>query len=427
MKTLLGRVAGRALCALVAAAFGLSLGAGAAGAATTVRMLHVETNPETVAIWDQAARDFEAVNPGVTIDIKYLENEAYKAKLPTLLQSDDRPNIIYSWGGGVMRAQQEAGFLEDVGAAAQPFASRFSPAAVKAFQVDGTTVGVPNHLSEVVFFYNKELVQKAGVDPEAIKTWADFLEAVKTIKAAGITPIIMGGGEKWPMHFYWSYLVMRIGGPTALSDAVAGSNDGFNNATFVQAGEKLKELADLEPFQEGWLATTHLQAAGLWGDGKGALQLMGSWLLGTQKNNATDGKGLAPENIGIMSFPMIEGGKGQATDTLGGINGWLITKGSPPEAMQFVEFLLQDKYQRMIAEKGTMIPAVLGTDAAIADPLNKRMAEDLSRSTYHQIFFDQDLGPSVGRVVNDISVAVAAGEMAPQEAAQSVQQAWDEQ
>ena len=39
------------------------------------------------------------------------------------------------------------------------------------------------------------------------------------------------------------------------------------------------------------------------------------------------------------------------------------------------------------------------------------------RSTYHQIFFDQDLGPAVGRVVNDISVAIAAGEMTPEEGA----------
>ena len=55
------------------------------------------------------------------------------------------------------------------------------------------------------------------------------------------------------------------------------------------------------------------------------------------------------------------------------------------------------------------------------------MAGDIAASTYHQIFLDQDLGPSVGRVVNDISVAVAAGEMSPEDAAAAIQQAWDEQ
>ena len=425
MTKILGR-SGRWLAAC-GAVLALGMLAPAAQAQTTIRMLHVETNPGTVELWKTAGRDFEAANPGVKVDIQYLENEAYKAKLPTLLQSEDRPHIIYSWSGGVMRAQQEAGFLQDITAEASGWTNRFSPGAANAFQIDGKIYGAPMLLSEVAFFYNKELLAKAGVDAESIKTWTDFLAAVSKLKEAGITPIIVGAGEKWPMHFYWSYLVIRIGGAEALTNATSGEGEGFNDPVFVQAGEKLQELTALEPFQDGWLATTHLQAAGLWGDGKGAFQLMGSWLLNTQKNNATDGKGLAPENIGIMNFPVVEGGKGAPTDTLGGINGWLVTEGSPPEAVKFLEFFLQDKYQRVAAEKGFYIPSVLGTEAAIADPLTKRMADDLAASQYHQIFFDQDLGPSVGRVVNDISVAVAAGEMSPDEAAASVQQAWEDE
>jgi raffinose/stachyose/melibiose transport system substrate-binding protein len=414
----------RMLCgAAIAAA--IAAGTGPAVADVTVRMLHVDSNPATQELWAQAAKDFAAANPGVTVDVQYLENEAYKAKLPTLLQSEERPNIIYSWGGGVMRAQDKAGFLADVTPEVSAFADRFSAGAAKAFQIDGKYVGAPNHLSEVVFFYNKDLVAQAGVNPDEIKTWDQFLAAVKQVKDAGITPIIVAGGEKWPMHFYWSYLVMRIGGQGVLEAAMAGENGGFDAPAFVEAGKKLKELADLEPFQEGWLATMHLPAAGMWGDGKGAFQLMGSWLLNTQRNNAADSVGIPPEKIGILSFPIVEGGKGKPTDTLGGINGWLITEGSPKEAIAFVDFLLTPKYQDIAAEKGLYIPSVVAATAKISDPLQKRMADDLAASTWHQIFFDQDLGPSVGRVVNDISVAVAAGEMSPEEGAAAVQEAWE--
>ena len=75
---------------------------------------------------------------------------------------------------------------------------------------------MPFEVGEVAFYYNKELFEKAGVKAEDIKTWDDFLAAVKKLKAAGITPIVVGAGEKWPMHFYYSYLVMRIGGEHAL-------------------------------------------------------------------------------------------------------------------------------------------------------------------------------------------------------------------
>lgn len=415
---------GRALLG-AGAALALTAGVTLAQAQTTVRMLHVDNTPETQAIWDQAAQDFEAEHPGVDVDIQYLENEAYKAKLPTLLQSDEKPNIIYSWSGGVMRAQNDAGYLADVTEEASGWTDRFSAGAAAAFNINGKIVGAPNHLSEVVFFYNKELVAQAGVNPDEIKTWSDFLAAVQTIKDAGITPIIVGGGEKWPMHFYWSYLVMRIGGGDILARAMNGESGGFAGDAFVQAGERLQELAALEPFQEGWLATTHPQAEGLWGDGNGAFQLMGSWLVNAQRVNASDGEGQPKENIGILTFPMVEGGAGKTTDTLGGINGWLITEGSPPEAIEFVKYLLTPKYQDQLAEKGLFIPSVVASGAKISDPLNKRMADDLGASTYHQIFFDQDLGPDVGRVVNDISVAVAAGEMTPEEGAQAVQEAWD--
>ncbi len=411
------------------ASMGVALGATAAFADTTIRWLHLSNDDAgTVELYNKIIHDFEAENKGVKIQLQDLENEAFKAKLPTMLQSEkDRPNIFYSWGGGVMRAQAKAGFLEDITAAAAPLANTISPTALEAFQVDGKTYGVPQNTGEVVFFYNKKLFAQAGVKAEDIKTWDDFLAAVKKIKAAGITPIIVGGGEKWPMHFYWSYLVMRVGGAHALDDAKAGKDGGFKNATFVEAGKRLHELAALEPFQAGYLSTSHPQAEGMFGDGKGAIELMGQWLLTAQGPNAADGKGQPIDNIGIFSFPTLPGGKGEATDTLGGINGWLVGKGAPKETAEFLKFFSQEKYQREAAAKGVYIPVVKGTESAIENPVLKQIGADLAKTKYHQNFFDQDLGPSVGRVVNDISVAVAAGKMSPEDGAAAVQQAWDEQ
>jgi raffinose/stachyose/melibiose transport system substrate-binding protein len=75
--------------------------------------------------------------------------------------------------------------------------------------------------------------------------------------------------------FLLSYLIMRIGGESALADAKAGKDGGFKNSAFVEAGKHLRELAALEPFQADYLATKYGEAAGMFGDGKGAMQLMG--------------------------------------------------------------------------------------------------------------------------------------------------------
>jgi raffinose/stachyose/melibiose transport system substrate-binding protein len=409
-----------------AAAVATALAAGAANAQdVTVRMLQV--NQTNQPLWEQIAENYNKTHPGVKVTVEYLENEAYKAKLPTLLQSEDKPDIIYSWGGGVMRAQDEAGYIQDISAARADLEKNIYPAALDAYSIDGKQVGIPYDFSQVALFYNKALMEKAGVDPKSMETWDGFLAAVKKLKEAGITPIVMGAGEKWPMHFYWSYLVMRLGGPDVLKKATAGEDGGFNNPVFIEAGKKLKELADLEPFQDGWLGTLFPASGGMFGDGKGAIDLMGNWLLGTQKENAADGKGLPVDQIGFVNFPTIPGGKGNASETLGGIGGFLITEGAPPEALDFMKFFTSPEQQKVAAEQGFYVPAVKGTDAVITNPLIAEVSRNVAASPWHQLFFDQDLGPSVGRVVNDVSVAIAAGEMTPEDGAAAIQEAWDQQ
>jgi raffinose/stachyose/melibiose transport system substrate-binding protein len=414
----------RFLKTLVAAGFAVAIGTAAATAQdVTVRMLHVNETGDP--FWKKIAEDYNATHKGVKVIVDYMENEAYKAKLPTLLQSDDRPDIIYSWAGGVMRAQIEAGYIQDISAHKAEFDKVIYPAPLGAYEIDGKLYGVSVQLSEVLLIYNKAMLAKAGVDPAAMKTWDGFLDAVKKTKGAGVTPLIMGGADKWPMHFFYSYLLMRLGGSDVLTTAEA-TEGGFKAKPFVDAGAKLKELAALEPFQEGWLGTKYLPSQGQFGDGKGMMALQLNGFIQGQQKNATDGKGIANDQIGLAPFPELPGGKGKITDTLGGVQGFLVTKDAPPEAIDFLKYFVSAEAQKAAAEAGVYVPATKGTDAFIKNPLVAEVARAISNSTWHQNFLDQDLGPSVGRVVNDVSVAIAAGDMTPEDGAQQIQDAWDQ-
>ena len=396
-----------------------------AAADVTVRMLHVEQNPQASGFWNDIARRYMAEHPGVKVELQYLENEAYKKKLTTLLQSPERPNIIYSWGGGVLREQVKAGVIEDLSSAmTADWRQRFIPAAVQAYSLNGRIYGVPMLVSQVGFFYNRDLFAKAGVDASAIKTWDDLLAAVKKLKGAGVTPIIVGGADKWPIHFYWTHLAMRNGGKSAFDAALRGEGDGFAAAPFIKAGEQLKQLVDLEPFQPGFLGVTFPQSSGQFGDGRGAMMLQGNFVLNSMRANSADKKGIPDDKLGWFPFPITPDGKGDPSDTLGGLNGWLVTKGSPKEAIDFLKFFSRPEIQREAAARGFYIPVVQGTGDAIQNPFLRRIADNLARSKYHQIFYDQMLGPSVGAVVNDVSADIAAKAMTPKEAAQAVQRAW---
>ncbi len=388
-----------------------------------VHMLHVNQTGDP--LWKQMGEDYSKAHPGTKVVVDYLENEAYKAKLPTLLQSEDRPDLIYSWGGGVMRAQIAAGYIQDISADKSYFENAIYPAPLNAYVVDGKLYGVPMTLNDVSIIYNKDLLAKAGVDPATLETWDGLIAAIKKLKAAGITPLIMGGGDKWPMHFLWSYLLMRIGGDGVLSTAETTDN-GFLAEPFIEAGKRLKELADLEPFQDGWLGTKYLPSQGMFGDGKGAMAIQLNGFIAGQRKNATDGKGIPFDKIGMARFPTVPGGKGKITDVFGGVQGFLVTKDAKPEAVDFLKYFASVDAQKAAAQAGIYVPAVKGTSDFITDPLTKQVSQTLSEATWLQNFLDQDLGPSVGRVVNDMSVAIAAGDVTPEEAAQQIQDAWDQ-
>lgn len=413
--------------AMIALIGGLA-SAGGAIAQTDITVLRVATNAEQEAYYDQMAKAFEAQNPDVTVTFEYIANEAYKSKLPTLLQSDARPDIFYSWGGQTLVEQAGAGFLKPIGdLLPEGFADTIPEAGLTAYSVGGTLYGLPLFATEVVFWTNTALTEKAGIDLDAIQSWDDFLGAVETVKAAGITPIIVGGQDKWPLHFYWSYLALRHGGTDIISQAMAGENGGFENEAFIAAGQDFQELVALEPFQPGFMGTTYETSSGMFADGAGAFYLMGDWDYLPMRERSTSGKGLPDDQLAIVNFPAVTDpvAAGGENATLGGINGWAVSNSAEPEAVAFLAFMLSAENQREGARQQLFIPIVKGTGDALENPFYARVSKDIENSAYHQIFLDQFLGASVGATVNDISADLAQGATTPEQAAAQVQEAWN--
>ena len=371
----------------------------------------------------RAVEEFEA-KTGHTVVLQYLENESFKAKLPTMLQSNDRPDIFYSWSGGVMYDQARAGFLRDISnVVPDSYLDTVSAAAADSFTFEGQRVGLPLQVSQVAWWYNKDLINQAGVDVSQIKVWDDLITAVKQIKAEGITPICMGGKDKWPVHFLWTHLHIRNGGKGLFLESL--NNGGWDRPEYIRSGEQMLELVALEPFQKGWLAATWPDQAGFFGDGKCAMALMGNWMYGAQASNSASGEGLADDNMGMFNMPMTNGGIGDSGDTLGGINGWLFSSTASDAAVELMMHYVSLDIQKEDASNGAYIPIVKGADGSLTNPFLQQVAKNISNSEYHQIFYDQFLGADIGRVVNDVSTDLAAGIISAEEATQAVQEAWE--
>lgn len=388
---------------------------------TKIVWWHISTADAEKAAWQELADAFTAANPNVEIEITVLENEAFKQKIATAMQSGNPPDVFQSWGGGVLFEYATAGLVKDItdDLATDGWGDSFLPAALNLYGTDGKYYGVPWNMGVVVVWYNKALFAQAGIEAPPT-TWAEFLETVNTLKAAGITPITVGEKDKWPGHFYWVYLAIRTGGKPAF-DAAYSREGSFADAPFVEAGEHLKELVDLEPFQDGFLGQAYNDAESLLANGHAAMELMGHWSPTNQKSLAENGVGLG-EDLGFFAFPAVEGGAGGPTDVLGGGNGFAIGKNAPDETVAFVRHLTSLESQKALIPVGLTVPPVVkGAEADMSDPNLQQIADLLGKAEYLQLYYDQFLPPAVGAAVNDAVQGIFAGTASPEDVAQQVE------
>ena len=387
----------------------------------TINWWHISTADPGLSFWKGLADQYMAAHPNVTINITVLENEAFKTKLTTVMQSGNPPDIFQSWGGGDMNSQVQAGLLQDITPALDAdngaWRSTFGAGALSVYAYQGKNYGVPWDMGMVGFWYNKDLFAKAGIT-DTPATWTDFLNDVKKLKAAGITPIALGEGDKWPGMHWWMYLATRIGGEPAF-DAAYTQKGSFTDPAFIQAFQKLQDLIALQPFQAGYLGATHDDMETAFGNGKAAMELTGQWGPSVEMADSADKKGVA--NLGFFNFPAVEGGVGKLTDVCGGGNGFAIGKNAPPEAIDFVKFLTSATNETQMAKLGMGIPPVVGAEAGLTDPNMLAVKQNVENATYFQLYYDQYLPPAMGSALNDAVQTIFAGTATPQQAAQAIE------
>jgi raffinose/stachyose/melibiose transport system substrate-binding protein len=389
----------------------------------TVNWWHISTKDPGLTDWQKMADDYMASHPNVDIKITVLENEAFKTKLTTVMQSGEPPDIFQSWGGGAMNQQAEAGLLKDITADLDAdggaWRNTFAPGALAVYSYQGKNYGVPWDMGMVGWWYNKDLFAKAGITNPPT-TWTEFLADVKALKAAGITPISLGEGDKWPGMHMWSYLATRIGGQAGF-EAAASRTGSFTDPAFVDAGKKLQELMALDPFQPGYLGAIHDEMQATFGNGKAAMELSGQWAPSVEAANSADKKGVA--NLGLFNFPAVEGGAGDVSDVIGGGNGFAIGKNASPEAIDFVKYLTSVQNQTVIAQHGTGIPVVKGAEAGLTDPNLLAVQKAATSAKYFQLYYDQYLPPAMGSALNDAVQTIFAKTATPEQAAQAIEDA----
>lgn len=411
------------LFSLVVALFLVSIGSVFAQDDVVVNWWHIQTQEERASLYEQIAEDYEAANPGVDIQITVLENEAFKSQLVTVMQGGDPPDLFQTWGGGPLWAFAEAGLTRDISewldaddaAWRNSFASE---GAVGLFGLGEEQYAVPYNFGPVGMWYNKALVTELGFDAEApYETWDDFVTIIEAANEAGTAPIAIGESEKWPGHFWFAYLALRIGGGEAYAAAFDRSG-AFTDQPFVDAYQYIADLVEMNAFQEGFLGMGYGDASAMFSRGEAVFQLMGTWDVGAGPGFCDcDGLG---DDLGWATFPVIEGGAGNPTDVFGGGDGYAVGANAPDETIDFLQYLTSPEVQALTA-LWTLPTTTNGPELMAENEFGDDWLDAMADAPVIVSFLDQFYPPALGEAVNDTSETVFADAATAEEAAQALE------
>lgn len=191
----------------------------------------------------------------------------------------------------------------------------------------GDLYAVPIEMAGIMVWYNKAVLEDAGVDHKSLQhqtdmTWEEFVQVCETVKQAGSQPIVLGNRNQWPgAHWVAAFMTKAVGGQTFIDTAYQRGDTKFTDERFVTALERLQSL-----YTDGYLndsvnAISNSEAASLFFNGKAAFYHQGAWMPGTVESTAPEGFGGIGDEIDFMWWPyhpdLNEGAKNERLTFMG--------------------------------------------------------------------------------------------------------------
>ena len=270
-------------------------------------------------------------------------NEEWKNKVLTDFMTGSEADVLFYFTNADADPFINAGkvvSIEEIREEYPDYATNMKES-MMAMAADGNHYAVPSSGFWEMMFVNKSVLDACGVAiPGADYTWEQFLSDCETIKRAGYTPIACSLFEI--PHYWFEFAVMNNGTisnhlevPTVDSDG--SLVDDGTSQKWIAALEDIKALYDAGYFPGNTLTATDAETVAMFGDGKAAFLIDGSWKVGYFTKNYPD----TLEDYVISYVP----GKGErpASDAIGGISmGYFITRKAwddPAKREAAVEFV----------------------------------------------------------------------------------------
>ncbi len=288
------------------------------------------------AIIEQINGEFKAAHPGVEIVTESYPDQPYQQKIKIYATAKQLPDVFKFWShSSLLKPLIDGGFVVPLDRAEFENLG-YLQGALDSNTYGGKLYGIPVSADLWVIYYNKKLFKAAGVD-EVPATLDELYALVPKFKAKGIIPMSTDGKDAWPLSITFDQLVWRISGDRTLPRQALERKIKFTHPVFVQAARELQRMAKSGLFQEDVMVSDYGAARNLFGRGKAAMYLMGSWELGL--GAATTFSADFRASVDAFKFPTVKNGKGVIDDLMAWYGGNYVVSASSKNIALGKEYL----------------------------------------------------------------------------------------
>ncbi|HTT38707.1 MAG TPA: extracellular solute-binding protein [Burkholderiales bacterium] len=326
------------------------------------------------AVVERINAEFKAANPGVEIITESYPDQPYQEKMKIYATAKQQPDVFKYWSfSTLLKPMVDGRFVVPLEQAT--FAKYgYLPGALESNVYDGKLYGIPVSADLWVVYYNKKLFKDAGID-KVPATLEEVIALAPRFKAKGIVPMTTDGKDAWPLAITLDQLVWRLAGDSTLPRKALERKMKFTDPMFVKAATLIQQMVKAGLFQEDLGVSDYGASRNLFGQGKAAMYLMGSWELGLATDSSFSEEFRA--NVDAFKFPTVAGGKGRTDDLFAWYGGNYVVSSSSKNVelgKKYLEFYAS-RFPMLAWEKQAAFPAQKVT----AQPKDTALAKTLLR------------------------------------------------
>lgn len=332
------------------------------------------------------SEDFTAKNPNIKVEVEFLSYDDFINVFKQRAAADNAPDFVqltpYQSPETI-----DAGLILELDSDLYP--AEVGQDVIEPMKHGGKYYAIPLSRSGYGMYYNKNMLEKAGVDPSALSTISGLLDACQKVKDAGMVPLASGYAESWTENMIIEgpiFAGLMKEDPNMAVDLMSGDkkfSDYPELATIVDNCYKL--LRDYALVNEEVASNQASDQYAQFGRGDAAMMMQGVWAI-TDIRTAQEAAG----NTDEFGFTYYAWSDDESRNYLAANGDSIMCSAGtkhPEEAKEFLKYMMTKEAGKIWSEYTGTISAVSGVEVDNPDPIMPQMQKLFDEKAY---YFEQN-------------------------------------